>query len=419
MKRVTATVAWVFLTLLAVSPDLAFAQGGSGKEIARRSLPAVVRVEATDGGPMISTGSGFIVRANGLVVTNFHVIDGMSSSEVILQGGDRYRVMGIVVFDPDKDFAVLKVQAVDLPVLAMGNSEKIERGETVFALGSPRGYPDTITDGLFSQLLQDEQGRGFRWIQHSAPIEQGNSGGPLVLGTGEVVGINTRHRVDAKAVLSFALPINYVRAALEGNSEALHELGAVTRAVRAAQVAAEQANSARVLDELFFTYRDPEGYFSALLPRAWQVQRSAFTDPDGSYRVVVMAHAPTAQFANINGWVSEGVRMSLVFAPKGRVWRPEAGTEWVAAAEAGAARSYTQMSVRSRQLLDIGGFRGNRLELAGTTAELREPEAAFLYHLFNELCKISIDSSTPVSKSKELQVITALFEKSLQFNVRR
>jgi hypothetical protein len=412
MRRVLAALLCVGLLAPGGLSQVEAQQGTAAKDIAKRALPAVVTIETFDAqGRGLSQGSGFIATSNGLVVTNFHVIDGAASANVLLQSGDTYRVDGVLELDVAKDFAVLKIKAIDLPSLPMGNSERLEPGEAVIALGAPRGLSGSITMGIFSQLRGAD---GFRWIQHSASISPGSSGGPLLLENGQVVGINTWQRQDG-ASLFFALPVNYVRAAIQETDGQLMSLQSVEQGVTQARERLMRASAEKALDELFFAYRDPENLFTALLPRAWQVQRNAWTDKDGVYHVTVMSYAPDAQFAEINGWLSEGVRLNLSFPPTGRVWAQNSASGWIADGERGLAQSYARHELIDRRAVDVGGSRGNRVEVTGTMAKLREAEWSVVFYLFHEAGRVSIDLAAPESKAEDARVMAAIFERSLQF----
>ena len=133
----------LFLVLAAlVAQTNAWCQTSSSslKSLVRANLPVVVTIETMDSaGNALSSGSGIIVSPNGVIVTNFHVIDGAHSAKVHLHGGESYRVEGVIEVDPEKDFALIKIPAVELPIARMGNSNNAEIGERVVAIGSPLG----------------------------------------------------------------------------------------------------------------------------------------------------------------------------------------------------------------------------------------------------------------------------------------
>jgi S1-C subfamily serine protease len=157
------------------------------------------------------TGSGFIVDANGIILTNAHVVDGADQVSVVLKDGRRLegRVLGE---DPVTDVAVVKVEATNLPTVALGNSEQLQPGEWAIAIGNPLGLDNTVTAGIISATGRSSAaiGVGDRrvgFIQTDAAINPGNSGGPLLNERGEVVGMNTAIISGAQG-LGFAVPIN-------------------------------------------------------------------------------------------------------------------------------------------------------------------------------------------------------------------
>jgi serine protease Do len=143
-------------------------------------------------GPMRGQGSGFIISADGLVVTNNHVVEGAGEIEVVLDDG-RQLPAEIVGTDPATDIALLRVEAEDdLPTVAWGDSDALEIGEWVVAIGNPFGLGGTVTAGIVSARSRDiNAGPYDDFIQTDAAINRGNSGGPLFDATGEVVGVNT------------------------------------------------------------------------------------------------------------------------------------------------------------------------------------------------------------------------------------
>jgi S1-C subfamily serine protease len=179
------------------------------------------------------TGSGFIIRPDGLVLTNYHVIEKGTDVEVHLYNGDHYaaKVLGV---DPVGDLALLHIEPRSpLPVAPLGHSSSLKVGELVVAIGSPFGFEHTITFGIVSgkkrHLLHSGIVGGF--IQTDASINTGNSGGPLVNMHGEVVGINTA--TVGRGELGFAIPIDAVKEVLtqlySGNSPARGWLGVQIR----------------------------------------------------------------------------------------------------------------------------------------------------------------------------------------------
>jgi len=172
-----------------------------------------------------SLGSGFILDKAGYIVTNNHVIDGADEIEVKLNDGKEYRAE-IIGSDNSTDLALIKIKADHaLPVLTLGDSDKLEIGQWVLAIGSPFGLEHTVTAGIISAKGRViGAGPYDDFIQTDASINPGNSGGPLLNMNGEVVGINTAI-VNGGEGIGFAIPINIANTVFEQ----LKSSGSVTR----------------------------------------------------------------------------------------------------------------------------------------------------------------------------------------------
>ena len=159
-------------------------------------------------------GSGFLVSADGFVVTNNHVVRGAEKVSVTLDDGTVLPAR-IVGTDPRTDLAVLKVEAGrKLPFIALGDSDQVEPGQWVVAMGNPFGLGGTVTAGIVSARGRDiGEGPYDNFIQIDAPINQGNSGGPLFTQDGRVVGVNTAilSPSGGSIGIGFAIPSNIVR----------------------------------------------------------------------------------------------------------------------------------------------------------------------------------------------------------------
>ena len=231
------------LAQIARAPE---ALSASFAEIARRVEPAVVNIDTVSATPQVAekegeegaegpddedgdnplldmlrrharrpsrgVGSGFVVDPKGLILTNYHVVENMSRIMVKLQTGETVRGQ-IVGFDEETDLAVIKVNAGrELPAVRIGNSDEVEVGDWVLAVGSPFGLEQTVTAGIIStKERQTEEGASFRrFLQTDAAINRGNSGGPLVNMRGEVIGVNSQIATTTGDYngIGFALPAN-------------------------------------------------------------------------------------------------------------------------------------------------------------------------------------------------------------------
>ncbi|MGE5581924.1 MAG: S1C family serine protease [Bacillota bacterium] len=158
-------------------------------------------------------GSGFIIRQDGYILTNEHVVKGAQNLKVTLQGGKKFdgRVVGT---DPQTDLAVVKIDAKNLPTAELGDSDSLVPGQWVMAIGNPYQFQDTVTAGIISALNRsldnpDDHQHG-NLIQTDAAINPGNSGGPLVDLSGKVIGINEAIIANAQG-LGFAIPVNLAK----------------------------------------------------------------------------------------------------------------------------------------------------------------------------------------------------------------
>ena len=193
---------------------------GSIAAIADAVLPSVVSIIAE--GPTVGgTGSGFVLRADGYIVTNNHVIESaVDGGKITVAFIDGEMVPATIVGrNASSDLAVLKVNRADLPPVALGNSDDVRVGDTAIAIGAPLGLDGTVTTGIISALDRPVTTGGtgelsyINAVQTDAAINPGNSGGPLLNGRGEVIGVNsaiaTTTAGEAGNIgLGFAIPIN-------------------------------------------------------------------------------------------------------------------------------------------------------------------------------------------------------------------
>ena len=163
-----------------------------------------------------SLGSGFIVNADGYVVTNNHVVDGATEIKVTLADG-RELAAKVLGRDPKTDLALLKIDATGLPLIALGVSTQLQVGEPVMAIGNPFGLEQTVTTGIVSATGRViGEGPYDDFIQTDASINPGNSGGPLINSKGQAVGINTAlvSQSGGSVGIGFAIPINLAKPVL-------------------------------------------------------------------------------------------------------------------------------------------------------------------------------------------------------------
>ncbi|MGI4778819.1 MAG: S1C family serine protease [Janthinobacterium lividum] len=167
--------------------------------------------------PQVGLGSGVIVSADGYVLTNNHVVDGADEIDVTLNDG-RHARGKVIGTDPDTDLAVLKIELDKLPVIVLGNSDALQVGDQVLAIGNPFGVGQTVTSGIVSALGRNQLGINMfeNFIQTDAAINPGNSGGALIDVNGNLEGINTAiySRSGGSMGIGFAIPVSMAKQVL-------------------------------------------------------------------------------------------------------------------------------------------------------------------------------------------------------------
>ena len=219
----------------------ASAAPGSLSSAAKKAAPAVVSINTSkaaqrhprsndpwfrfffgdqgDDQPQVGLGSGVIVSTEGYILTNNHVVEGADEIEVTLNDS-RHARGKVIGTDPDTDLAVLKVALERLPVITLGNSDALQVGDQVLAIGNPFGVGQTVTSGIVSALGRNQLGINTfeNFIQTDAAINPGNSGGALVDVNGHLMGINTAiySRSGGSMGIGFAIPVSTGKLVLEG-----------------------------------------------------------------------------------------------------------------------------------------------------------------------------------------------------------
>ncbi len=235
MRRILPLV--VSLAFLGGGALFAQAAGGQAPYSPANQLEAQVEAVGRDAGPSVvnitstiisegffdqpipqqAVGSGFVYDNHGDIVTNFHVVANANSVMVTLRTGKSYQAQ-VIGTDPSTDLAVLRVNATNLPPpLTLGDSDRVQVGEFVVALGNPFGLSHTLTFGVISakgRIIKSPNGRYVgEALQTDTPINPGNSGGPLITLGGKVVGINSQiiSASGSSAGIGFAIPANLVK----------------------------------------------------------------------------------------------------------------------------------------------------------------------------------------------------------------
>ena len=204
--------------------------------------------------PVEGAGSGFLLDAEGRILTNNHVVQGRNPKiSVILSDSDRSRYEATVIFrEPENDLALLQITPKKkLPFLKLGDSDNLQVGQKVLAIGNPFGLDGTLTTGIISSLhrsVPSEEGRDMAdMVQTDAAINPGNSGGPLLDSQGNVIGINTMIVGAANVGIGFALPINRAKAMLD-DYQFEGRYGRTTLGVSSRQVLPVSGQMAEALD---------------------------------------------------------------------------------------------------------------------------------------------------------------------------
>jgi Do/DeqQ family serine protease len=223
----------------AATPAGAPAPTGSFRSAAQRASQAVVSINTSKAGdrpaandpwfrfffgdqgsmPQSGLGSGVIISPDGFILTNNHVVEGATEIEVALNDSRKTRAK-VIGTDPETDLAILKINLDRLPVITLGNSDALQVGDQVLAIGNPFGVGQTVTSGIVSALGRNQLGINTfeNFIQTDAAINPGNSGGALVDVNGNLMGINTAiySRSGGSMGIGFAIPVSTAKLVLEG-----------------------------------------------------------------------------------------------------------------------------------------------------------------------------------------------------------
>jgi S1-C subfamily serine protease len=202
---------WLALALLLISSAVPYSRAQTvplgAAEIYKKASPAVVLIETYNAkGEVASAGSGFLVQPDGVIVTNYHVIAHTKQATVRLANQDAFDAVEVLDLDKRKDIAVIKIKAVGLPYLNLGQSSAVEVGQPIYSLSNPLGLlQNTLSEGIVSGI---RQGDGYRYFQITAPISHGSSGSPIFDSSGKVIGIAVS-TIEEGQNLNFAVPIDY------------------------------------------------------------------------------------------------------------------------------------------------------------------------------------------------------------------
>ena len=215
----------LFLLIPLVS-GLAAAQSVPPKKdipaIAKAANGAIVTIITANNDKPIAQGTGFLVSADGVIVTNYHVIATGNVAIAKFPDDTAFPVDGVLAADKVRDLAIIKIHGKTFRTLALGDSDDIQVGEEVVAIGNPLSLESTVSNGIISGVRTSKE-QGGKFLQTTAPISPGSSGGPLFNMRGEVVGINTLY-LEGGENLNFAIPVNDAKLLLSHQSAKLQNL---------------------------------------------------------------------------------------------------------------------------------------------------------------------------------------------------
>lgn len=176
-------------------------------QIASKYSPSVVTIVALDENDQpLGLGSGFFVNESGDIATNHHVLEGCTTAIIKTTKGQKGQIIGVIKDDPKLDLLVAKTTLTNTAPLPFGDSDTVTVGEDIVAIGNPAGLEGTVSQGIISGIRKAE---GVKFIQITAPISPGSSGGPVFNLSGNVIGIATAYFSGGQN-LNFAMPVNYL-----------------------------------------------------------------------------------------------------------------------------------------------------------------------------------------------------------------
>ena len=179
------------------------------KNLASLIKPSVVVIESVDrNGYEGGRGTGFVVREDGVIATNFHVIGEHRDFSIRFSDGRTFRPKSILAIDRNRDLALVKIDAKNLPVLQLGNSQELIPGQAILSIGNPLGYEHSVSRGVVAAIRELEFGDGRPMVQVAIPIEPGSSGSPALDLNGKVVAILS---IKSGGAMGFGVPVNELK----------------------------------------------------------------------------------------------------------------------------------------------------------------------------------------------------------------
>lgn len=214
------------VSLILALAGIASAQSPAPKKdvptIAKAARGAIVTILMAHDDKPIALGTGFLVKPDGTIVTDYHVIASGDAAVAKFADGTILPVDGVLATDRVRDLAIIKIHGKNFPTLALGNSNQLQVGDEVVAIGNPLGLEQTVSNGILRGVRTDEKESG-ELLQITAPFSHGSSGGPLFNMFGEVIGINSGY-LEGDENLNLAIPINDAKSLLSNTLAKLQDL---------------------------------------------------------------------------------------------------------------------------------------------------------------------------------------------------
>ena len=245
-------------------------------------------------------GSGVIITPDGYIVTNYHVIKGATEVEITLNNNETY-IAEIVGSVPDNDVALLKIDAEDLDYISFGDSNQLDLGQWVLAVGNPFNLTSTVTAGIVSakgRSLSESNSMMQSFIQTDAAVNPGNSGGALVNSAGELIGINTAISSQTGSYIgySFAIPSNNVRKIVED----LIEFGNVQKAILGVRGVDITPENYRTLDEKL-DIEETQGFYIDIVEKESGAKKAGLQTGDV---ITKLDNIKIRKFSDLSGYIS-------------------------------------------------------------------------------------------------------------------
>ncbi len=375
------------------------AQTTDVRSVFKLASPAVAFLTSYDAnGNAMKIGSGFFIsKGRGLLVTNYHVIEGAHKVEVRLRDGAKAWADGVVDLDRKIDYAILQVSGAHFPAIRVGNARYAEIGEPVVAIGNPQGLDFTVSEGIISQR------RPFgdhMMLQISAPISQGSSGGPILNMRGEVIGVATAG-VEQGQNLNFALPINYVDAALNDGIRVQWSLPTVAEWE-------DEQDEVELLARLP-VYEDPEGLFSMRVPGNWYFDTASQWDAENRVHINWTVFAPeSAERAEVLGYLSEGIRIRVDVPDEGLVFVDVPLGEWAANYITDLLKANPGFAATDSAHITFSGQPAMAYSMVGQNENISEPEKSTFIFQRSDKYRLKIELVSPTSRLQSYETLFLL-----------